>query len=128
MERSFIGPEVSIGAPPARLRPAGSRRVDRIIEEHRKELERLCTRNRVRRLEAFGSAATGRFDPGSSDLDFLVELEPGSPGELADRYLGLLTELEALFGRSVNLLMLAAIRNPYFLQQIESLRTLLYAA
>jgi predicted nucleotidyltransferase len=103
--------------------------MDRIIEEHRKELERLCTRNRVRRLEVFDSAVTGRFDPGSSDLDFLVELEPGSPGELADRYLGLLTELEEeLFGRSVDLLMPAAVRNPYFLQQIESSRTLLYAA
>ena len=102
--------------------------MDRIIEEHRKELERLCARNRVRRLEVFGSAVTGRFDPGSSDLDFLVELEPRSPGELADRYLGLLTELEELFGRSVDLLMPAAVRNPYFLQQIESSRTLLYAA
>ena len=102
--------------------------MDRIIEEHRNELERLCARYRVRRLEVFGSAVTGRFDPGSSDLDFLVELEPGSPGELADRYLGLLTEFEELFGRSVDLLMPAAVRNPYFLQQIESSRTLLYAA
>jgi predicted nucleotidyltransferase len=102
--------------------------VDRIIEEHRKELERLCAQNRVRRLEVFGSAATGRFNPESSDLDFLVELEPGSPGELAERYLGLLTELERLFGRPIDLLMQAAVKNPYFLKQIESSRTLLYAA
>jgi uncharacterized protein len=102
--------------------------MDRIIEEHRKELERLCARNGVRRLEVFGSAATGRFDPEASDLDFLVELEPGSPGELADRYLGLLTDLETLFRRPIDLLMPAAVKNPYFLQQIESSRTLLYAA
>lgn len=102
--------------------------MDRIIEEHRKELERLCARNRVRRLEVFGSAATGRFDPESSDLDFLVELEPGSPAELADRYLSLLTELEKLFSRPIDLLMPAAVKNPYFLKQIESSRTLLYAA
>ena len=102
--------------------------MDRIIEEHRKELERLCARNRVRRLEVFGSAATGRFDPASSDLDFLVELEPGSPAEMADRYLGLLTDLENLFRRPVDLLMPAAVQNPYFLKQIESSRTLLYAA
>jgi predicted nucleotidyltransferase len=82
----------------------------------------------VRRLEVFGSAATGRFNPESSDLDFLVELEPGSHGELADRYLGLLTDLERLFGRPIDLLMPAAVNNPYFLKQIESSRTLLYAA
>jgi len=102
--------------------------VDRIIEEHRKDLTRLCTRHDVRRLEVFGSAATGRFEPESSDLDFLVELEPGSPGELAERYLGLLTDLEKLFGRPIDLLMSAAVKNPYFLSHIESSRTLLYAA
>jgi predicted nucleotidyltransferase len=102
--------------------------VNQIIEEHRKELSRLCARHRVRRLEVFGSAATGRFDPESSDLDFLVELEPGSPGELADRYLGLLTGLEKLFERPIDLLMPAAVKNPYFLRQIETSRTLLYAA
>ena len=102
--------------------------MDPIIEEHRKELSRLCARHRVRRLEVFGSAATGRFHPESSDLDFLVELEPGSPGELADRYLGLLTDLERLFQRPIDLLMPAAVRNPYFLRQIETSRTLLYAA
>lgn len=102
--------------------------MDRIIEAHRKELSRLCERHGVRRLEVFGSAATGGFNPESSDLDFLVELEPGSPSELADRYLGLLTDLERLFGRSIDLLMSAAVKNPYFLRQIESSRTLLYAA
>lgn len=102
--------------------------MDRIIQEKREDLEQLCSRHHVRRLEIFGSAATGLFDPTSSDLDFLVELEPGTPGELSDRYLGLLTDLEDLFGRPVDLVMTAAVRNPYFLRQIQSSRTLLYAA
>lgn len=72
--------------------------VDNVIREHREDLARLCVQHAVRRLEIFGSAATGRFDPASSDLDFLVELEPGTPGEVADRYLGLLEDLERLFG------------------------------
>lgn len=80
------------------------------------------------RLEIFGSVVTGRFDPESSDLDFLVEFETGSPGELAERYLGLLTDMESLFGRPVDLLMPAAVENPYFLRQIESSRKLLYLA
>src|SRR5688572_3012197 len=100
--------------------------MDRIIREHRKELNRLCERYAVRRLEVFGSAATGQFHPSSSDLDFLVELEPGTPGETAERYLGLLEDLEGLFGRTIDLVMTKAVRNPYFLKQIESSRTLLY--
>src|SRR4051794_32889922 len=47
----------------------------------------LCRRFNVRRLDLFGSAATGRFDPGHSDLDLLVEFEPMSPGAYALRLL-----------------------------------------
>jgi predicted nucleotidyltransferase len=103
-------------------------RVPDLLEEKRGALEGLCRRYGVRRLEAFGSATTGRFDPASSDLDFLLELEPAPPGEMAERYFGLLEALEALFGRSVDLVMVKAIKNPYFLQGIEGSRALLYAA
>jgi predicted nucleotidyltransferase len=99
-----------------------------LIEEQRQKLIELCARYRVLRLELFGSAVTDRFDPDSSDLDFLVELEPASPGELAARYFGLLEDLEAIFQRPVDLVMTRAIKNPYFLQAIEPSRTLLYAA
>lgn len=100
----------------------------RMIEERRQDLAQLCERFGVRRLELFGSAATGRFDPASSDLDFLVDFEPAVPGVLADHYLGLLTALEDLFGATVDLVMIKAVKNPYFLQGIETSRTLLYAA
>jgi predicted nucleotidyltransferase len=100
----------------------------RLIEEQRENLKSLCDRFAVRRLEVFGSAVTDRFDPATSDLDFLVELEPASPGEMADRYFGLLASLEDLFSRPIDLVMIPAIKNPYFLQGIEPSRTLLYAA
>jgi uncharacterized protein len=99
-----------------------------IIEEHREALRNLCERFGVRRLEVFGSAVDSRFDPDSSDLDFLVDFAPVPPALLADRYLGLLEALQGLFERSIDLVMIAAIRNPYFLKGIEPSRTLLYAA
>src|SRR3954452_12184287 len=102
--------------------------MDRIIEEHRQRLEALCARYGVQRLELFGSAARGSFDPSSSDLDFLVEFKPASHRELVDRYFGLLEDLQGLFGRPIDLVMPEAIKNPFFLQGIESSRTLLYAA
>jgi len=43
------------------------------LEAKRAELQELCLRYRVRRLDVFGSAATVQgFDPQCSDLDFLV--------------------------------------------------------
>jgi hypothetical protein len=98
-----------------------------VIEERRSELEAICQRFGVRRLELFGSAATDGFDSERSDLDFLVEFAP-DPNRRADRYFGLLEALEELFGRPVDVVEIGAIRNPYFLRAIEGSRTLVHAA
>lgn len=82
----------------------------------------------MRRLELFGSAATGEFPRETSDLDFLVEFEPPLGCGYADRYFGLLEALEALFGRPVDLVVASAIKNPYFLEAIAKTRVVLYAA
>jgi uncharacterized protein len=97
-----------------------------LIEEKREEIEGLCARCGVRRLELFGSAAGDDFDPERSDLDFLVEFQDLPLDRYADSYFGLLFALEDLFGRPVDLVMASAIRNPYFLAEIEESRTVLY--
>jgi predicted nucleotidyltransferase len=97
------------------------------LEQHQAELEALCRRFQVRRLEVFGSAATGDFGE-ESDLDFLVEFEPPAGPGYADRYFGLLEALEALFGRPVDLVVASAIKNPYFRESVEQTRAVLYAA
>ena len=99
-----------------------------VIEQHRNEIEALCRRFNVARLEVFGSAADGSFDPARSDVDFLVEFQPLEPGPLADAYFGLRAELERIFQRRVDLVTPKAIRNPYFLRGVNETRRLLYAA
>ena len=99
-----------------------------LIENNRLMLQQLCASYRVRRLDLFGSALGGRFDPETSDLDFLVEFEDLDLSQYADAYFGLLEALQDLFGRPVDLVMLSAVKNPYFLQEIERTRTMLYAA
>ena len=99
------------------------------VAEHATELARLCQRHGVRRLDLFGSAATGRFRAGDSDLDFVVEFQPATvSGAYADAYFGLLESLERLYGRPVDLVIDGAIRNPYFRQSVEATRKPLYAA
>ena len=99
-----------------------------LIEDKRTELEELCRRFHVERLELFGSATTDRFDPETSDLDFLVEFQPLDYGKHAKSYFGLLAELEDLFDRHIDLVEIGAIQNPYLLKAIAKQRTPLYAA
>lgn len=90
------------------------------------ELSALCRRYGVRRLDLFGSAATGAFDPDRSDVDFLVEFDD-DPARLFDRYFGLKESLEALFGRPVDLVSESALENPYFRARVEAERRPVYA-
>jgi|SRR6266853_512213 len=94
------------------------------INEHR--LAEICRRFGVRRLDLFGSAARGDFEPGSSDFDFVVSFADKSPGSYADRYFDFAEALEHLLGHKVDLLTERSIRNPYFRREVESTRQILY--
>jgi predicted nucleotidyltransferase len=102
--------------------------MNQLVEGKRGQLERVCRRHRVRRIELFGSAAGPRFDPAQSDLDFVVTFEELAPDGYADAYFGLLEDLQALFQRPVDLVVASAIQNPYFRQAVDSTKTLIYAA
>jgi predicted nucleotidyltransferase/uncharacterized protein with HEPN domain len=94
-----------------------------IVERNLPAITELCQRFGVRRLDLFGSAATGRFDPERSDLDFLVEFEPEAQGK---SYFRLLEEFEKLFGREVDLLTEPGLENPYLRRRIETERRILF--
>jgi predicted nucleotidyltransferase len=83
--------------------PEGKYAMISILAQRRAEVEALCRRYHVRRLELFGSAASGQDQPGESDLDFLVEFDPLPPGA-------------------------SAIKNPYLRQSVEHTKALLYAS
>lgn len=97
-----------------------------LVERHLSAVTALCRRFKVKRLHLFGSAAGTGFQPGASDLDFLVALDEASPAEYTENYFGLAHELERLFGRRVDLVTERSVRNPYFRQAIEGTRQLLY--
>lgn len=94
----------------------------------RDAIAELCRQFAVLRLAVFGSAATGDFEPGRSDVDFLVEL--ATPNEISrfDAYFGLKEGLEALLGYPVDLVTPAALENPYFAESVERTCEDLYAA
>lgn len=99
-----------------------------IIFNHREEILNLCRKFQVQRLDLFGSAANGAFDPDQSDFDFLVEFAPMVRGAYAAAFFGFKDAMEQLLGRPVDLVVASAIRNPYFRQSVEQSKALLYAA
>ncbi len=99
-----------------------------MVFDKKEALTRLCERRGVRELYLFGSAAEGTFEPSRSDYDFLVRFFPCAPAEHADRYLGLLEDLQDLLGARIDLIEIDAIKNDYFRRETEATRVPLYAA
>lgn len=99
-----------------------------LLHQHRQQIAALCLQFGVERLESFGSAARGEFDPASSDLDFLVQFKDLGWKDPSVQYFGLLHALEDLLGRRIDLVERAAVENRYFLEVAERHRDLLYAA
>ena len=96
-----------------------------VVSNNTTRLAELCKQHGVCRLELFGSAARGDFENHTSDIDFLVEFEPRATGQF-DAYFSLKEDLEALFGRPVDLVVSSAIRNQYFLEAVNRSREVVY--
>lgn len=86
----------------------------------------LCRQYHVRRLDLFGSAADGRFDPARSDIDLLVTFEPNQAAGGFHMYFDFRDALIALFQREVDLVEESAIVNPYFRREVEEQRVQLF--
>jgi uncharacterized protein len=96
-----------------------------IIEKNQASIADLCRRFGVRKLDVFGSAATGAFDPASSDIDFVVDFADRSPG-YARRFFAFEAALSALPDTDGDLLTERSIRNPYLRASIEETRVPVY--
>jgi predicted nucleotidyltransferase len=73
--------------------------INDLLGSKREEILQIAARHGAHNVRVFGSVARGEATP-ESDLDFLVELEPGR--SLLD-HVALLQDLESLLGRKVDL-------------------------
>jgi predicted nucleotidyltransferase len=71
------------------------------IELDLKKITAFCLERAIRKLSLFGSVLHGDFDPRRSDVDVLVELQPGERPGLA--YFGWGEELGQIIGHKVDL-------------------------
>lgn len=91
-----------------------------LVQSKRETILQLAARRGARNVRLFGSVARGEAGP-NSDLDFLVDLEPGR--SLLDLG-GLLMDLQRLLDRKVDVVTEAGLRprlRPRILKEARSL-------
>jgi hypothetical protein len=96
------------------------------IEYDPERIAEFCRKWKIAELALFGSALRDDFRP-DSDVDVLVELEPGHGLDLYD-WVDMIEELEALFGRKVDLVAKGGLKNPFRRREILRTAEVVYAS
>ena len=96
-----------------------------ILKNQLDTIRSLCERYRVKTLYVFGSVLTPNFDT-YSDIDLLVDFLDQDALQYASNYFQFKFELEKLFNRKIDLLEERALKNPYFMENINQKKQLLY--
>jgi len=86
----------------------------------------FCRQRKITELALFGSALRDDFRP-SSDIDILITFAPDSHYSFFD-LVSIKEDLEHLFGREVDLVEKAALRNPFRRHGILQNAEIIYAA
>jgi predicted nucleotidyltransferase len=92
--------------------------MDKVVE--------FCRKWKITEFSLFGSVLRDDFRP-DSDVDVLVEFEPGAPWSLWD-WIDMIDELKAAFCRNVDLVSKGGLRNPFRRHAIMTTREIIYAA
>ena len=95
------------------------------LDIYKTEINTLCLQNKVKSLYVFGSVLTEQFSE-KSDIDLVVDIDSNDPFDYADSYFNLKFALQDLLKRPIDLLENKAIKNPYFRQNLDVSKSLLY--
>jgi predicted nucleotidyltransferase len=90
------------------------------------EIARFCRKWQLTEFALFGSVLREDFGP-ESDVDVLVAFSPDAPKRAFD-LVDMAEELRAMFGREVEVVDRAHLRNPYRRRAILTTREVLHAA
>lgn len=96
-----------------------------LLDSHLTDIRKLCSDHKVKELYAFGSVLTNKFNS-ESNVDFVVDFDPIEMSLYADNYFDFKFSLQNILNRPIDLLEEKAIKNPYFRQNINEQRQLIY--
>lgn len=98
------------------------------LKKHKKSITRLCKKYFVQKMYVFGSYAKETMHAGS-DVDMLVYFKKDLPLiDYADNFFDLKYELEEVLGKTVDLVSGKPMSNPYFIDDINKTKLLIYDA
>ncbi len=101
-------------------------RVPAHIPLDQEKIADFCRRWKVTEFALFGSVLREDFGP-ESDVDVLVTFEPKAPWSTFD-LVEMMEELKVVFGRGVDLVEKAALRNPFRRHEILRSHEVIHAA
>lgn len=99
----------------------------KLIEINLQHIIDICKKYHVKRLWVFGSILTPDFNH-ESDVDLCVDFDWTNIPllESARNFFGLQSAFENLLGRKVDLTDDSAVQNPYFREELNETRLLIY--
>lgn len=97
-----------------------------LVEQNLGAIAELCRRFGVRKLDLFGSAATGEFNEETSDIDFIYEFAEREGLDHFHRFFDFMEALEALLGRKIDLNPEPSGRNPIYTRSVNRSRVPVY--
>jgi predicted nucleotidyltransferase len=95
------------------------------LSAYKNEINTLCANHKVRSLYAFGSVLTPNFNT-NSDIDLIVDFKEIDVKDYADNYFDFKFSLQDIFNRPVDLLEEQAIKNPYFKEELNKKKVIVY--
>lgn len=97
-----------------------------LITDNLEQIYALCRKYGVKTLSVFGSILTPRFNE-NSDVDFSATFYPEEdPLVAGENFLNLYMDLEDLMGRRIDLVDEDNLKNPYFKEELEETKQLIY--
>ncbi|MGC4129219.1 MAG: nucleotidyltransferase domain-containing protein [Bergeyella sp.] len=97
------------------------------VSEYQEQLAEVFSRYKVVRAYLFGSAVRNDFNE-NSDVDFLIHFDKNlkDPLEKGKLWWDLHDELRDLLGREIDLVTENSLKNPYFIQELNKTKFLIY--
>jgi predicted nucleotidyltransferase len=95
------------------------------LSAYKNEINALCANHKVKSLYAFGSVLTPNFNT-NSDIDLIVDFKEIDVKDYADNYFDFKFSLQDIFNRPVDLLEEQAIKNPYFKEELNKKKVIVY--
>ena len=98
------------------------------LVKYKKQIDAIFATHKIEKAYIFGSAATDQLRK-DSDLDFLVQFEPNlAPLERGELWWELHDKLRDFFNREIDIVTEKSLKNPYFIEELEQTKRLIYGA